>query len=293
MSATSNRFKRLAVLTLFCASTSLAAFAQTSPQLTGPGVIVFPRVEVPFLSSKLIIRQGQRDAATNACVYQLDLRLEPGQIPPGHQLGRIQRAHDPDTCRELVEEGVLLNEQSGDSEPRLSKNIKQFSLSTGAPSGASASAAAGAQFSAFAEVLYTDGNNPLVQPFRSITDGIEASHGNVSVTLTVGDCVNTPVVAEYQGETAWLPSTGWSETEAGSVAASLTCSLFTGNLTAKHQNSSSLPFIFDCSDIVSINYSPLRLTLDINGVKQMGGNVFVSGDKTSCGEYLARFERLE
>lgn len=73
----------------------------------------------------------------------------------------------------------------------------------------------------------------------------------------------------------------------------MTCSGAGVDLATKHQNADSLVLVFDCSDIVAINYSPLRLTLDIYGNKQLTGSVFVSGDMTSCGEYLARFETLE
>lgn len=51
--------------------------------------------------------------------------------------------------------------------------------------------------------------------------------------------------------------------------------------------------VFDCSSTVAINYAPLRVTVDAVGGKQLGGNVYVSGDMSNCGEYLARFDMLE
>lgn len=100
------RFQHLVIVALFSAAPLLQAVAATGPQLTGPQVVVLPYVEVPFLSSETLIRQGKRDAATGACVFSLDMKLYANHLPPGQKLGRIQRAYDPDTCRELVEEGT-------------------------------------------------------------------------------------------------------------------------------------------------------------------------------------------
>lgn len=280
------------VCLLFGLPLAKAVESTPPPQLTGPRVVVLPYVEVPFLSSEIVIRKGHRDAKTGACIFPIDMQLRHLSLGPGERLGRIQRAYDPDTCRELVEEGILVDDQSGNQPNDLSTHKVGSTLAT-TPQ-VNATTAAAAQYSATAQILYTDGNNPLMSPFRALgINGIEVSYGKASIDLTVGDCVTTPVVNNYSGESGYQPYTGWSEAAPLTLTPSVSCSGAGVDLATKHQNSGSLPLAFDCSDVVTINYSPLRLTLDIYGNKQLTGSVFVSGDMTSCGEYLARFETLE
>jgi len=83
--------------------------AQTRPVLTGSRVVTLPYVHVPFIQSVTEIRQGQKDAVTGACTFPGELRLQAGQLEPGEQLARVQRAYDPDTCQELVETGRVMS----------------------------------------------------------------------------------------------------------------------------------------------------------------------------------------
>lgn len=197
----------------------------------------------------------------------------------------------------IIESGVIIDERSSapESSPYDILRLSDLKAITLPQSGATAPSAAAAvsQYSAFAEVSYTDGNNPFVKPLRSLTNGIEVSHGNAYLDLTTGDCQNTAPFASYQYESYWFSATGWSQPNTATSLSTLSCSQATAQLTAKHQNSSSIPFLFDCSSVVYITYSPLKLTLNFSGGRQLGGSVTVSGDMSMCGEYLARFETLQ
>lgn len=168
-------FFQLALVSLLSISPLAHAAESSTPQLTNPRVIVLPYVEVPFLSSDIVIRQGHRDAKTGACVFSIDMQLRSLQLEPGEKLGRIQRAYDPDTCRELVEEGFLIDDQSSDQKSSdLSTHRIRSLIATTAWTDTTAAAAA--QYSATAQVRYTDGNNPLMAPFKSMgIKGIEVS----------------------------------------------------------------------------------------------------------------------
>ncbi|MDQ3205599.1 MAG: hypothetical protein M3Q40_03655 [Pseudomonadota bacterium] len=257
------------------------------PQLTGPRVVILPHVDVPFVTSEKIIRQGTRDAQTGACVYSVNLELRAGELPAGYKLGRVQRAYDPDTCRELVEEGVV----SDAEEEEGALDLSEVQLDSSAATVYGQASASAAQHSATGQIRYTDGNHPLMQALG--VNGLEVSRGKITVDLTAGDCINTPVQNRSRGETAHLPATGWSQAGPATLTAYAGCDGVYTDLAVKHRNSGSIPLIFDCSDVVLINYSPLRVSIDISGNKQLAGSVHVSGDMTSCGENLARFETLE
>lgn len=293
--------KRFTARLLFVA---LATYASSSsyaqnPSLNGPRVVTLPYIYVPFLRSEIVVRQGVRDQKTGGCTYSLDLQIKPGDLQSGEKLASIQRAHDPDTCQELVERGVvLITKRTSNADSIGQQSSSKLTLdrrNADTPLAPDSSAAAvTANHMAFVEISYTDGNNPVVKPLRSLTDGIEVSHGNMRINLTTGDCVNTFPSAFIEYETEWFVLTGWfQDPPRHTTTDSLSCSSVVGNLSATHSNSSSVPLFFDCSDRVNINYSPLTLTLDFLGGKRMSGSVTVTGDMTDCGEFLARFMTLE
>lgn len=161
---------------------SLTAHAQ-QPQLTGPNVITPPFVSVPFVSSSLLVKDGV--IKNGKCVFSISLSIKPGEVPAGFQLAEIQRAYDVVACRELVERGLVRSDQTGGrySEPGAIGSSGKLQSSAGAPSGSSstsATASLATQIDAYTQVLYTDGNNPFVQPLRAYTNGITTSYVDIT-----------------------------------------------------------------------------------------------------------------
>lgn len=99
--------------------------------------------------------------------------------------------------------------------------------------------------------------------------------------------------ADYQWSEYVNPYTQWTIPTAATAVGGIDCSSVSLDVTATHRNSFSIPFIFSCSDVVLINYAPLRLTVGYDGTKAANGFDNVTGDMTQCGEYLARFTTLQ
>ena len=277
---------------------ALAEDPAMAPALAGPNVILLPQIEVPFISSTIQRRAGSPDPSTGGCSFDVDLSAGPGEIAPGQAKARIQRAFDPSTCEELVEEGLVNTigtvvdsvTGAGTVVTQLLRHAGPTLLTDDGSVGVSAVR----QYSARGRVQFTDGNAPLIKPLRQLTNGIVVSSGELSIDLTTGNCSPDELpYAEYNAREVWQPITGWSRQFVSQAEYLLDCSHARSELTGTHQNSSWYWFLFDCRDGVYIRYNPMRLTLNFSGAKNLGGSVTVSGDFTKCGEYIARFETLE
>lgn len=192
--------RALMAITLY--SAGFGAQAQQQPQLTGPKVITPPYVSVPFVSSSMLIKQGT--FKDGKCVFNIALSIKPGEVPAGMELAEIQRAYDLDTCRELVERGLVRSDRIGGDyvEPEAIRSTGKLQRqgSTQMPSSSStsgATAALAAQIDAYTQVLYTDGNDPVVRPLRSFTNGITTSYVDIAFHVDPGDCVVTDPSADY------------------------------------------------------------------------------------------------
>ena len=174
-----------------------------SASLNGPRVITLPYVYVPFLRSETVIQQGRRNTATGQCVFSPNLSIRPNQLGPNEALASIQRAIDPDTCQELVEKGVIIKgSPAPTSDLEILRGSGRLALASSAPT------ATAATYVANGQTWFTDGNNPVVRPFRSLTNGIEASRSGIQVSYQTGDCVSTFPAADYSWETRWFSFTG-------------------------------------------------------------------------------------
>lgn len=233
-------FLARALMVIALSSIGVGTQAQQQLQLTGPRVITPPYVAVPFVSSQMLIKQGI--FKNGKCVFSIALSVKPGEVPAGMQLAEIQRAYDLDTCQELVERGLVRSDQIGSDyvEPDAiqSTGKMQASSDTQAPRALSA------QIDAYTQVLYTDGNNPIVKPLRSFTSGITTSYVDITFHVYPGDCVTTAPSADYSWSEYANGYTQWTIPTPATAVGDIDCSGVSLDVTAAHRNSFSLPLIF-------------------------------------------------
>lgn len=284
----------LVIFASICGSLSFPLLA-APVSLPGQDTRILPYVAVPFLKSKLTIVQGVKNS-DGVCEYPVEVNVTPGMLLPRQKYLQVRRAHNPVTCQELLEEGVV--GEGFEIEPSASEGVPVHSSSVGASSARSPSlllAADDGTWQGTATVKWTDGNNPYVRPLRPVFDGITVS----SITSNLIHTVSGSCSGEYTATGRGTPTdfynvvTGWSEVY-GYQSLVTTCNGSTHDIHAQHQNSTDGAVLFDCSQGgVRITYSPLRFGVDRFGGKQLSGNISAAGDSTDCGEYLVRFNAVQ
>lgn len=277
----------------YVAVVGLVSLASCSaPELTPESTVALPFVDIPFVKSEELLRQGRLDEATGQCVFESDFSVEPGELTPGQVKVRVQRALDTANCVEQVEEGVVTPpaQKSAGLNPTVETVYAEFSESESVfPDPVNG---VDATYKSEAQVTYFDRESTFAGVMAPVfVNGNDVSHVYASVQLTTGDCHATAVSAAIGFNVFHSFLTGWSESQ-NRTYRNVTCDKAEAEAWVVHDNDKDVPVVLSCGEGVHLRYQPFRLTVFLSGSRRLSGNYTINGDKHQCGDYLTRVQTI-
>lgn len=282
----------LAALATFGLAALLGACSAESSRDSASSTLITPeRLDVPFVSSAMFSRVGERDAQSGACTFAADLRLEEGELAAGQTKVRVQRAYDLARCEEWLEEGVV---DAWDLLDPASAEESQYAFSESDAKLLDVPRALDATtYSATGRVSYVDARSPLATTLSSLglTERIDVAYVEIALSFTPGGCGSTPSNGGARFSYYSQLLLGWT-TQSSSDRKAISCTQMTGEARAIFENNVAVPLVMDCSDGAYIQFAPTTMHLSSNGSRALYSNDSVTGDRAQCGEYLVRVESL-